>query len=88
MNLSDLFTECGNRLLEHLPVRRGMSDAQLAFGADERELESPPAILRRALLNRKHSSRRLRGLRPLGFALLKFDVLALESSCHSLTSLC
>jgi glucose-6-phosphate isomerase len=81
MSLSDLVTECGNRLLEHLPVRRGMSDAQLAFGADQRELESPPAILRRALLDRQHAPRRLR---PLGFALLKFDVLALESSCHSL----
>jgi len=71
--------ERGDRITQHLPVRRSSSDGEIATRAGERELDRLPSVLTVAFL---------RGQRPpellgaLGFSLLEFHVLAFESPRH------
>lgn len=74
-----------NRPLEHQAVRRGPGKAKLGFGATKRELQRPDTRLLVAFLCGQLPPRRPG---PLGFALLELDVFALETSRHSLSSLC
>jgi hypothetical protein len=83
--LSDLLAKRCDRLFEHPAVHSRPRKAKLGFGARERELERSDARLTVTFLRAQ--------LPPdspgsLGFALLKLDVLALETSRHPLSSLC
>jgi hypothetical protein len=72
-------------LFEHPAVHSRPGKAKLGFGARERELQRPDTRLTVAFF-----CAQLPFGCPgsLGFALLKLDVLALETSRHPLSSLC
>ena len=65
--------------LEHLPVGRRCGNREIGFSTRERQFERPSPLERFAFFRGWRTQVRFLTLR---FRLLKFDVLALESSGH------